>query len=132
MMLTANERCPIHKSRTCACPRRVRHAQNRIMSKWETVRIGVRRIRDEHADHQDGYRYKLSDAEMRKLLLRKIEEQGGNCGICGKPFESLVGIDPDHIKPKGLGGARSDDRESNIQAAHHNCNFDKGSKRVAA
>jgi 5-methylcytosine-specific restriction endonuclease McrA len=93
--------------------------------------MGVRRLKDANADHPDGYRYKLSKSEMRKVLLKKIEEQGGSCGLCGKPFETLVGIVAEHIKPKGLGGARADDRSENIQAAHqYPCNSEKGSKRL--
>ena len=99
-------------------------------SRWEVVRLGVRRIRDEFADHPDGYRYKLSGGEMRKLLLKKIEEQGGRCADCGDEFITLQGIDPDHIKPKGLGGALADDRPENIRAVHHACNWEKGSKRL--
>jgi 5-methylcytosine-specific restriction endonuclease McrA len=99
-------------------------------SKWETCKIGVRRIKDPNADHADGYRYKLSKSEMRKVLLKKIEEQGGLCGLCEKPFESLEGIEADHILPKSAGGARCDDRSENIQAAHSHCNFSKGSKRL--
>jgi hypothetical protein len=66
---------------------------------------------------------------MRKVLLKKIEEQGGICSICEKPFETLLGIDPDHELPRGANGARRDDRPENIRAVHHVCNFDKGSRR---
>ena len=129
VILSPAERCPIHKSWTCSC-HRVRTYKRTNHAKWETVRIGVRRIKDQFADHSDGYRYKLSPAEMRKVLLKKIEEQLGRCALCGEPFTSLVGIVPDHIKPKGLGGGRADDRSDNIQAAHNfPCNAEKGSKR---
>ena len=129
VILSPAERCPIHKSWTCSC-HRIRTYKRTNHAKWETVRIGVRRIKDQFADHSDGYRYKLSPAEMRKVLLKKIEEQLGRCALCGEPFTSLVGIVPDHIKPKGLGGGRADDRSDNIQAAHNfPCNAEKGSKR---
>jgi 5-methylcytosine-specific restriction endonuclease McrA len=67
---------------------------------------------------------------MRKVLLKKIEEQGGICALCELPFESLIGIAPDHIKPKGMNSARGDDRAENIQATHSHCNYAKGSKRL--
>jgi 5-methylcytosine-specific restriction endonuclease McrA len=69
---------------------------------------------------------------MRKVLLKKIEEQGGLCAGCGKPFEMLIGISPDHKNPRGAGGSRRDDRAENIQALCDFCNTDKGSKRNAA
>lgn len=128
MILSPNERCPLHKNFTCPC-HRIQGRKQKKGSKWETVRMGVRRIRDEHADHPDGYRYKLSDGEMRKVLLKKIEEQGGICGLCGEPFESTMGIVADHIKPKGMNSARADDRAENVQAAHSSCNLEKGSQR---
>jgi 5-methylcytosine-specific restriction endonuclease McrA len=132
MILSPKERCPIHKQQPFTCPcHRVQRRARLKGSKWETVRIGVRRIKDQFADHRDGYRYKYSAGEMRKVLLRKVEEQHGLCALCGEPFTTLVGVVPDHIKPKGLGGARADDRPENIQAAHHHpCNFEKGSKRL--
>jgi len=129
MILSPSERCPIHRNWTCSC-HRVRTYKRTNHPKWETVRIGVRRIRDEFADHPDGYRYKLSNAEMRKVLLKKIEEQHGRCGLCETSFATLTGIVPDHIKPKGMNSARADDRAENIQAAHLGCNFAKGSKRL--
>ena len=125
MMLAGKERCPIHKNYSCLCRR---SAVAFKTSKWETVRPGVRRIRDEHADHPDGYRYRLSPAEIRKVLLKKLGEKN-ECCICGKAFESLDGIVPEHINPKGLGGSRRDDRPDNIGPAHSECNLLKGSQR---
>ena len=131
MILSPSERCPIHKQKpfTCSC-HRVQGRKMQKGSRWEVVRLGVRRIRDEFADHPDGYRYKLSSAEMRKVLLRKLADQNGKCALCNEEFLSLIGIVPDHIQPKGMEGARADDRESNIQAVHYVCNTDKGSKRL--
>jgi 5-methylcytosine-specific restriction endonuclease McrA len=36
---------------------------------------------------------------------------------------------PDHIEPKGMGGAWRDDHPENIQAVHRRCNLQKGSRR---
>jgi 5-methylcytosine-specific restriction endonuclease McrA len=128
MRLRPTERCPLHPRGNCVC-RRQDARLRKIGSKWEQVRPGVRRIKDRFADHPDGYRYKLSRAEMRKVLLRKVEEQKGICAIGGEPFSSMEDVVADHIKPKGIGGARADDRAENIQAACGKHNLEKGSKR---
>jgi len=131
VILSPSERCPLHKNYKCPC-HRIQGRKQAKGSKWETVRLGVRRIRDQFADHPDGYRYKLSHAEMRKVLLKKIEEQDGKCAGCGKAFETLIGISPDHIKPRGMNAARRDDRAENIQALCDACQYEKGSRRPAA
>ncbi len=53
---------------------------------------------------------------MRKLLNRKVTEQGGKCAICHKEFAEYSDIVPDHKHPKGMGGAWRDDHPDNIQA----------------
>lgn len=128
MRLKHNQLCPIHRRRDC-CGRESLVERKRG-SKWETVRPGVRRIRDEHADHPDGYRYKLSPAEMRKVINAKIIAQNGLCSICGLELKDYSDVVPDHQNPRGLGGARRDDRESNIGASHFWCNQEKGSQRI--
>jgi len=67
---------------------------------------------------------------MRKLLNRKITEQGGKCAICHKDFTEYSDIVPDHRYPKGMGGAWRDDHPDNIQATHWWCNAEKGSTRA--
>lgn len=126
MKLKRNQMCPLHRSLMC-CGRSelVRKAK----PKYES-RNGVTRIPD--TSHPRGYLERRSPAEMRRLLNRKVEAQGKACGICGKEFEDMREIVPDHIEPRGMGGARRDDHESNIQAAHRACNLEKGSKRVRA
>src|SRR5271165_1513394 len=61
---------------------------------------------------------------MRKLLNRKIAEQDGKCAICHTAFTHYCEIVPDHIEPKGMGGAWRDDsprqcsgRSSAVQSA---------------
>ena len=60
-------------------------------------------------------------AEMRKLLNRKIMEQDGKCAICHAAFTDYNEIVPDHIEPKGMGGAWRDDHPENIQAVCTRC-----------
>lgn len=119
MKLRKNEFCPIHRSLFC-CGREKRQKERRL-------RLGVQRIEDPH--HPRGYRELRSPAEMRKLLNRKIAEQGGKCAICHKEFTEYRDIVPDHRHPKGMGGAWRDDHPENIQAAHWWCNGEKGSAR---
>lgn len=128
--LKANALCPIHRRRDCCGRAEIHRYVRKAHTKWEQVRPGVRRIKDAHADHPDGFRYKLSPGEMRKVIDQKIRDQQGMCGICHEPLGDYNDVAPDHIKPKGMGGARADDRSENIQAAHSGCNGDKGSKRL--
>ena len=107
MRLKPNQRCPIHRSTICCG----REATTRIRSigKWEQVRSGVRRIWDEILGK---FRWKLSPAERRKVIDRKLQQNGGTCGICNKPISDYREAVPDHIEPKGMGGARADDGEN--------------------
>ena len=120
MKLRRNEYCPIHRSLFC-CGREPSKKERRL-------RLGVQRIEDPH--HRRGYRELRSPAEMRKLLNRKVVDQGTRCGICHEPFTDCSEIVPDHIEPRGMGAARRDDHPDNIQAVHRRCNLQKGSRRV--
>jgi len=120
MNLRRNEYCPIHRSRFC-CGREQRR-------KERCLRTGVQRIED--PQHPRGYRELRSPAEMRKLLNRKIAQQDRKCAICHQEFTDYGDVVPDHIEPKGMGGARRDDHPENIQAAHRWCNSAKGSTRL--
>ena len=103
--------CPIHRSLFCCGREQVR--------KERRFQLGVQRIEDPH--HPRGYRELRSPAEMRKLLNRKIVEQEGKCAICHTAFTDYNEIVPDHIEPKGMGGAWRDDHPENIQAVHRRC-----------
>ena len=120
MKLRRNEYCPIHRSLFC-CGREQARKERRFQ-------LGVQRIEDPH--HPRGYRELRSPAEMRKLLSRKVVEQDGKCAICHQTFAHYNEIAPDHIEPKGMGGARRDDSSENIQAVHRRCNLEKGSRRL--
>jgi hypothetical protein len=130
MKLKNKQLCPIHRRRDC-CGRSeaVRFSQKKH-SKWETVRPGVRRIRDEHSRHPDGYRYRLSKSEMEKVVLKNISLQHGLCSICDQPLTDMNDVVPDHKEPRGMGGSWRDDRAENIGAAHSLCNQRKGSQRI--
>jgi hypothetical protein len=119
MRLRRNEFCPIHRS--LACCGRQPTVQQRVLQP------GVRRVEDPH--HPRGYRELRSPAEIRRLLKRKVVEQNNLCGICCQPFTDYNDVVPDHIDPKGMGGAWRDDHPSNIQAVHYWCNSEKGSTR---
>jgi len=121
MRLRRNQLCPIHRSVSC-CGREA-------ISKVRRARqLGVRRIDDPH--HPRGYREIRSNSEMRKLLDKKIVAQNGDCAICSKKFTDYGDIVPDHINPRGMGGAWRDDHPDNIQAVHWWCNGEKGSSRA--
>jgi 5-methylcytosine-specific restriction endonuclease McrA len=67
-----------------------------------------------------------SNAEMRKLLNRRIALQHAECGLCGEDFTDYGDVVPDHISPRRMGVAREDHPE-NIQSACWWCNGKKGS-----
>lgn len=54
--------------------------------------------------------------------------QNQMCALCGKWLD-IMDATADHKEPRGMGGARRDDRQENIQAAHLDCNSEKGSQR---
>jgi hypothetical protein len=119
MKLRRKEFCPIHGSLYC-CGREP-------IQKGSRARCpGVQRVEDPH--HPRGFRELRSKAEMRKLLNRKIIEQNRQCAICQVAFTNYSDV-PDHIDPRGMGGARRDDHPYNIQAVHFWCNGEKGSTR---
>lgn len=131
--------CSIHHSYFC-CGRegfrpkphprsRPRYAPPKQSSKWTQIRAGVWKQID--PNHPRGFRIRISNARMAELLNQKIVEQEGLCAICGKPLTDLRDISPDHIAPSSMGGAWRDDHESNIAAAHRQCNCEKGSRRIA-
>jgi hypothetical protein len=120
MRLRANEVCPIHKS-TCCCGRE-------MIPKVRVMRPGVQRVEDSH--HPRGYRELRSPAEMKKLLKRKVIEQNNKCAICLEEFTDYNDVVPDHMEPKGMGGAWRDDHPDNIQATHWWGNEEKGSTRI--
>lgn len=131
MRLKQGQLCPLHRRRDCCGRSDFPRSFRKKASKWEQVRIGVTRIRDEHARHPDGYRYRLSKSEMDKVILRKVQEQGGLCSICGNELTDMNDVVPDHKEPRGMNGSWRDDRPENIGAAHSKCNLEKGSRRIA-
>lgn len=69
--------------------------------------MGARLIDDPY--HPRGYREIRSSAEMRKLMDKKIVAQNCECAICNEKFTDYGDIVPDHISPRGMGGAWRDD-----------------------
>ena len=101
--------------------------ESKSQEKSAQRRMGIHRIED--PQHPRGYRELRSNGEMRKLLDRKIAAQNGLCTLCKKRLTNYGDIVPDHIHPRGMGGAWRDDHPENIQAVHWWCNRDKGSSR---
>ena len=120
MRLRRNQLCPIHRSQFC-CGREA------ISKSGRARQLGVRRIDDPH--HPRGYREIRSNAELRKLMDKKIATQNAECPLCNEKFTNYGDIVPDHIHPRGMGGAWRDDHPENIQAVHWWCNGEKGSSR---
>ena len=83
MKLRRNEYCPIHRSLFCC-------GREPIPKVRKTRQLGVQRIEDPH--HPRGYRELRSNAEMRKLLNRKIVEQGRECALCHGEFTNYNDI----------------------------------------
>ena len=77
MRLHRNQLCPIHRSLSCCG----REAIPKVKSPRQ---LGIRRVED--AQHPRGYRELRSNAEMRKLLDRKITTQNSKCALCGAEF----------------------------------------------
>jgi hypothetical protein len=121
MRLRRNQLCPIHRSLACC-------GREPVLKDKRTRQMGVRRIQD--PQHPRGYREIRSNAEMRKLMDRKITAQNGVCALCKGHFTDYNDIVPDHINPRGMGGAWRDDHPDNIQAVHWWCNGEKGSTRA--
>ena len=121
MRLRRNQLCPIHRSHFCC-------GREQIPREKCQRRMGIRRIED--PQHPRGYRELRSNGEMRKLLDRKIVSQNGICALCNGQFTNYSDVVPDHIHPKGMGGAWRDDHPDNIQAVHWWCNGEKGSARL--
>jgi hypothetical protein len=67
-----------------------------------------------------------AEYRLRRSLAWNLQK--GLCGICHLPV-SLEAAVTDHKEPRGMGGARRDDRQANIRATHHMCNMEKGSRR---
>ena len=120
MKLKRNDICPIHHSR-CCCGRDFKAIGK--MLKWVRIAPGVTR------NVQTGL-VRRSPSAMRKLLSDKVIEQKNLCAWCREEFTDAREIVADHIRPRGMCGARRDDSPANIQAAHAHCNLEKGSRRT--
>ena len=106
MRLRRNQLCPIHRSLFCC-------GREQIPREKRQRQMGVRRIED--PQHPRGYRELRSNGEMRKLLDGKIVAQNGKCALCNGQFTNYSDVVPDHINPRGMGGAWRDDHPENIR-----------------
>ena len=67
------------------------------------------------------------DAEAAEPKNRRARREVRNLPPAFTDYNEIV---PDHIEPKGMGGAWRDDHPENIQAVHRRCNLQKGSRRL--
>ncbi len=109
MRLRRNQLCPIHRSL-------FRSGRETIQRQEGQRQIGVPRVDD--SQHGRGYRESRSNGEMRKLINRKIVAQNRICALCKGQLSEYSDVVPDHINPRGMGGAWRDDHPDNIQAVH--------------
>ena len=74
-----------------------------------------------------GGRWAIRNRKSKLLLLKKIHNQKGKCGICGEYFYKtpLKQITLDHIIPRSKGGLNG---YENRQAAHAYCDKRKSNK----
>jgi 5-methylcytosine-specific restriction endonuclease McrA len=94
---------------------------------WQRNHPGrMRRYAERHAGRElpAGVDYTADD------VARKLEEQGGRCAYCRRPFAATGPLRPvvDHVHPLSRGG-RND--ASNIAVVHRVCNESKGSQPLA-
>ena len=67
--------------------------------------------------------------EYRRRVVRSWHREKGICGWCVLP----VGEDEatgDHIKSRGMNGAKRDDREENLRPCHLFCNSERSSSPI--
>lgn len=91
MRLRRNQLCPIHRSLACC-------GRGAVFKGKPARQMGVRRIDD--PQHPRGYREIRSNAELRKLMGRKIAVQNGICALRKGVFTDYGDIVPDHISPR--------------------------------
>lgn len=63
--------------------------------------------------------------DLKRRLLR---EQANVCALCGMAIASISKCDVDHLVPLARGGTN---HESNLVAAHRQCNKEKAAKTLA-
>jgi hypothetical protein len=82
---------------------------------WALSELKIRITREdiENSDHER----RCGDS-----LTGKLSRQDIICPIGQEEFTDYNDIVPDHIEPKGMGGAWRDDHPDNIQASHWWCN----------
>jgi hypothetical protein len=111
--LRANERCSIHGGYYC-CGR-----ERPVTESY--ARSGVTKL-------PDG-REKCSPAEIhrRKNVLLKKDPV---CAACGQLFDDYRDVELAHVKAKGLGGGKHDDRWENLVLMHRDENREQGSRSL--
>jgi 5-methylcytosine-specific restriction endonuclease McrA len=124
--LRQNQFCPLHRSFYC-CGRKSR-AELKPKQARKQFLNGVTVIEDQF--HPRGFRERCSQAELSRRKDKMLKAGQTTCFYCQKEFELYSEIVVAHIEPKGMGGARHDDHESNLTLSCKNCNLQNGSKRL--
>ena len=71
----------------------------------------------------------VSSARRKKLRDKLVEEQGGKCFYCAKPFNQTNPATFEHIIPKSKGGY---DTKTNAVASCNACNNERGTANHSA
>lgn len=69
----------------------------------------------------------MSDMVSSRKRSDVWEKCGGICHLCERPIENFCQMTIDHFIPKSQGGTNE---LSNLFAAHHTCNWGRGSRDV--
>jgi 5-methylcytosine-specific restriction endonuclease McrA len=87
----------------------------------ELVKFDTALMQDATLQGEDYQRGTLAGFELRQYVLLKWKHACAYCGVSGVPLEL------DHVVPRSRGGSH---RESNLVAACHTCNQQKGNRAI--
>lgn len=118
MKLKANERCPIHRSKTC-CGRQDRLARSAIKKPlWNYIGPGVKLYPDGHIERSQSALKRVKDDLLRR---------GYKCAACGQAFDDYEQVELAHVRSKGFSGSRRNDATENLVLMHRGSNRAQGS-----
>lgn len=95
-------------------------------SQLKKTQEAVKVYRDGREVCQNNTAGKAEYERRRRIAWEDQEKRCNWCDRCLRWDEATT----DHIRPRGMGGGRRDDRQENIAAVHGPCNMEKGSRRI--